>query len=83
MLVWLLSSVDALSRAAGFLRSRLGRMLKLRSIPRLYFEYDESVERGQRISGLIDRALAADRPATQNGQENGSSSDHVDHGQED
>jgi ribosome-binding factor A len=55
--------VDALIRAEGFLRGRLGRRLEnLRSIPRLHFELDESIAYGVRVSTLL-RDLAGDRPA--------------------
>ena len=50
-------SVQALTHAAGFLRSRLAQMLKLRTIPELHFVYDASVERGVRLSKLIDAAV--------------------------
>ena len=45
---------DGLKRAAGFLRSQLARRIKLYTTPELRFEYDESVERGDRLSRLID-----------------------------
>ena len=51
----------ALQHAAGFLRSHLARRLKLRSVPQLEFVYDVSVERGVRVSDLIDKAVAEDR----------------------
>jgi ribosome-binding factor A len=47
-----------LKRAAGFLRSQLARRIKLYSTPELRFEYDVSVERGDRLSRLIDAANA-------------------------
>lgn len=43
-----------LQRAAGFLRSQLARRLKLYMTPELRFEYDESIERGDRLHRLID-----------------------------
>ena len=43
-----------LKRSAGFLRSQLARRIKLYTTPELRFEYDESVERGDRLSRLID-----------------------------
>lgn len=49
---------EGLNRAAGFLRHELGRRIKLRTIPQLHFHYDESVERGARLSKLIDDAVA-------------------------
>lgn len=54
-------SVRILNNAAGFLRSLLGRRLALRTIPKLRFHYDESIERGRYLSSLIDSAVAADR----------------------
>src|SRR5581483_635378 len=45
-----------LSRAAGYLRSQLARRIKLYTTPELRFVYDESVERGDRLSRLIDAA---------------------------
>jgi ribosome-binding factor A len=34
--------------------------MKLRAVPQLQFKHDESVERGMRISQLIDAAVAED-----------------------
>lgn len=45
---------QGLKRAAGFLRSQLARRIRLYTTPELRFEYDESVERGDRLSRLID-----------------------------
>jgi|SRR5690606_324053 len=53
-------SIKVLNNAAGYLRSLLAKQLTLRTTPRLVFHYDESVARGQYLSSLIDRALAAD-----------------------
>ena len=50
-------TVQALQHAAGFLRSRLSHSLKIRQVPELRFVYDESVERGLRLSQLIDAAV--------------------------
>jgi ribosome-binding factor A len=50
-----------LKRAAGFLRSQLARRIKLYTTPELRFSYDESVERGDRLSRLIDSALKKNR----------------------
>jgi ribosome-binding factor A len=45
---------QGLTSAAGFLRSQLARRVKLYTMPELRFEYDQSVERGDRLSRLID-----------------------------
>lgn len=50
----------ALTHAAGFLRSELAHRMKLRIVPQLVFKYDVSVERGARLSQLIDAAVADD-----------------------
>lgn len=54
-------NLKVLRQAAGFLRSQIARRIKLRHVPELRFHYDESVVRGQRLSSLIDRAVATDR----------------------
>jgi ribosome-binding factor A len=56
-----LQSIRALQRAAGFLRSRLAQNVKARTVPELHFVYDESVERGVKLSQLIDAAVRSDR----------------------
>lgn len=54
------NATAGLRHAAGYLRSQLARRLKLRTVPQLQFEYDSSVERGMRLSQLIDAAVADD-----------------------
>lgn len=53
-------ALEGLERAAGFLRSRLGRELKVRVVPELRFAHDDSAEQGAKISELIDDALHVD-----------------------
>ncbi|MET0070256.1 MAG: 30S ribosome-binding factor RbfA [Candidatus Thiodiazotropha sp.] len=50
-------SVALLNQMAGHLRWLLGRRMKLRSIPKLNFVYDTSVEQGEHLSNLIDHAV--------------------------
>jgi ribosome-binding factor A len=50
-------TIHGLRRAAGFLRSQLARRVKLYTTPELRFEYDESVERGDYLSRLIDSVV--------------------------
>ena len=50
-----------LRQSAGFLRRRLGQLMKVRTIPELDFTFDRSVAEGNRLSALIDRAVAQDR----------------------
>lgn len=53
--------LDGLQRASGFLRSRLGREIKIRHVPELRFKHDDSAAEAQRISSLIDGALESDQ----------------------
>jgi len=52
---------QALNKAAGFLRKRLGERVIMRTVPALRFEYDQSLEQGMRLSSLIDQAVASTR----------------------
>ena len=54
------ASLDALQHASGFLRSQLGRIIRMRLTPHLTFKYDESLVRGRELSSLIDEARARD-----------------------
>ena len=49
-------------RAHGVLQAKIVRELHLRRTPLLTFAYDESVERGVRMSKLIDELAPADEP---------------------
>ena len=50
-------TLAGLGRSAGFLRSQLARRIKMYTTPELRFAYDESVERGDHISRLIDSVI--------------------------
>jgi ribosome-binding factor A len=51
---------QGLKRSAGFLRRELGRRVRIHHLPELHFVYDGSVERGTRLSQLIDVAVKSD-----------------------
>src|SRR3954454_14744206 len=53
------ATLRGLEAAHGLLQSRLARQLRMKRTPQLTFEYDPSVERGVRMSRLIDE-LAPD-----------------------
>jgi ribosome-binding factor A len=48
------ATLKGLEAAHGVLQSRLARQLRMKRTPQLTFEYDPSVERGVRMSRLID-----------------------------
>lgn len=47
------ASLKALEKATGFLRSELGKRMKLRHTPELLFKFDSSIEYGSRIETLL------------------------------
>jgi ribosome-binding factor A len=55
-------SIAALSSAHGVLQARIARELRLKRTPQLTFEYDPTVERGVRMSHLIDELAPNDEP---------------------
>ncbi|MGB1906276.1 MAG: 30S ribosome-binding factor RbfA [Spongiibacter sp.] len=54
-------SLAALNKAAGFLRSHVAKVNNARTTPQLRFYYDSSINRGQQLSQLIQRAVDSDR----------------------
>jgi ribosome-binding factor A len=57
--------LQGLQKAAGFLRSQLSERMLMRSVPQLHFVYDASIERGMKLSRLIDDAVAQDKSHSQ------------------
>ena len=47
--------LSTLSAASGFFRTELTKSLRLRRIPELSFQWDDSIERGAHLLELIDR----------------------------
>jgi ribosome-binding factor A len=47
--------LSGLAAASGFIRNELARRLKLRRIPELSFQWDDSIERGTHLLELIDQ----------------------------
>jgi len=54
------ATLRGLEAAHGVLQSRLARQLRMKRTPQLTFEYDPSVERGVRMSRLIDELVSED-----------------------
>ena len=51
------ASMQGLRSAHGFLQRRVASELRLKHTPTLKFEYDDSIDRGMRLSELIDREV--------------------------
>ncbi len=50
-----------LTRAAGFLRGALSRTIQLRNTPALIFIYDDTEQKANDLSVLIDKAILSDQ----------------------
>lgn len=53
-------TLNVLTAAAGFLRNELARRLRLRRIPKLSFQWDDSIKRGDHLLQLIDQVAPQD-----------------------
>ena len=53
----------ALESAKGYIRRELGRRLKTRMVPELYFQVDDSIAYAVRMMGVIDKQIAEDQAA--------------------
>lgn len=52
-------TLNALSRAEGFIRGELGRRMKMRYVPDLKFVKDTSIDRVTRVLNLLDEVRPA------------------------
>jgi len=64
-------TAKALNRAAGFIRGEFARRAQMRFVPDFRFEFDPSVERGVRLSQLLDQVRQDDERAAETGQASG------------
>jgi len=58
------ATMEGLHSAEGFVRSEIGRRIRLRYTPEVKFEQDVSLERGDRIMALLQQ-LKKDPPLTE------------------
>ena len=54
------AAIKVLNKAKGFVRTMIGRAMKLRAVPEITFFYDKSLDEGMRISNLITETLKKD-----------------------
>ncbi|RDI47413.1 30S ribosome-binding factor RbfA [Falsibacillus pallidus] len=47
------NTLKGLAKAKGFIRSEIGQRIRLRKTPELIFEFDESIDYGNRIENLL------------------------------
>ena len=55
-------TLSVLAAASGYFRNELARRLRMRRIPELSFEWDDSIERGAHLLQLIDKVSADGTP---------------------
>lgn len=48
-------TLKALAKAGGYLRSELGRRMRLRHTPELIFKFDASIDYGSKIEALLQQ----------------------------
>jgi len=58
-------TLSALASASGFFRRELAKRLRLRRIPELSFQWDDSIERAAHLLQLIDQVTVEDTPKQQ------------------
>ena len=54
------SALKVLQGAGGFLRSALGKAIRMRQVPNLTFKYDQAQAEGRNMSALIEQARKRD-----------------------
>lgn len=52
--------IEALKKATGYIKSELGRKVRMRNIPSLQFELDDSIEYGAYMDKVIDEVIKKD-----------------------
>ncbi|HCY6716157.1 TPA: 30S ribosome-binding factor RbfA [Staphylococcus aureus] len=55
------NTFKALDKAKGFIKSELGSRMRLRIMPELMYEYDQSIEYGNKIERMIQDLHKQDR----------------------
>lgn len=53
--------IDGLKRSSGFIRSSLGKVVKMRNLPELQFVIDDSMEYGMHMDKLINETIKNDK----------------------
>jgi len=63
------ASLDALNRAAGFVRSEIGKRVRLRHVPSIVFKYDPSIQHGAHIAKLLKDVGVSDETGREDSHE--------------
>jgi ribosome-binding factor A len=63
------NTLKGLAKAKGFIRTEIGHRIRLRKTPEILFEFDESINYGNRIESLIHQLHNEDKPQEQESEE--------------
>ena len=63
------NTLKGLAKAKGFIRTEIGHRIRLRKTPEIIFEWDESVDYGNRIETLLHQLHTDDKPMEKNEEE--------------
>lgn len=53
--------MKGLKESAGFIRSQVAKTVNLRITPELVFEYDDSIEHGEKIDNILKQISIQDK----------------------
>jgi ribosome-binding factor A len=56
------NTLKGLAKATGFIRTEIGQRIRLRKTPEITFEFDESIDYGNRIETLIHQLHTEEKP---------------------
>ncbi len=56
------NTLKGLAKAKGFIRTEIGHRIRLRKTPEIIFEFDESIDYGNRIETLLHRIHEDEKP---------------------
>ena len=54
-------TMNGLKESAGFIRSQVAKIVNLRVTPELVFEYDDSIEHGEKIDNILKQISKQDK----------------------
>jgi ribosome-binding factor A len=63
------NTLKGLAKAKGFIRTEIGNRIRLRKTPEILFEWDESMEYGNRINSLIHQLHNDEKSMEKNEEE--------------
>lgn len=63
------NTLKGLAKAKGFIRSEIGHRIRLRKTPEIIFEFDESIDYGNRIETLLHDLHVDESPMEKNEEE--------------